>query len=121
MGNPRQKRVAIAIVLSTLGATAFFVAQGSTTLLAASLLELDRSAALTGPVAARGPSTTPVRERRDDTQILRRNIFDSEQGPLDGVPVEEVAETRIDHLPYRCWCEHCARGRGTGEQQSQWS
>lgn len=93
MGNPRQKRVAIAIVLSTLGATAFFVAQGSTNLLAASLLELDRSAALTGPVAARGPSTTPIRERRDDTQILRRNIFDSEQGPLDGVPVEEVAET----------------------------
>ena len=37
MGNPRQKRVAIAIVLSTLGATAFFVAQGSTNLLAASL------------------------------------------------------------------------------------
>ena len=22
----------------------------------------------------------------------------------------------VDHLPYRCWCEHCVTGRATGEQ-----
>jgi hypothetical protein len=26
--------------------------------------------------------------------------------------VEEVAEHRITHLPYRNWCRHCVRGRG---------
>ena len=26
--------------------------------------------------------------------------------------VEEVAEHRMTHLPYRNWCRHCVRGRG---------
>jgi len=37
--------------------------------------------------------------------------------PEPGEPTaEEVAEHRIDHTPYRSWCEHCVRGRGYGEQ-----
>ena len=37
--------------------------------------------------------------------------------PDPGDPTaEERDDHRIDHLPYRCWCEHCVRGRGTGEQ-----
>lgn len=34
-----------------------------------------------------------------------------------GAPTaEEVEEHEVDHLPYRCWCEACVRGRGTGDQ-----
>ena len=37
--------------------------------------------------------------------------------PDPGEPTaEEVAEHRVDHIPYRCWCPHCVRGRGYGEQ-----
>lgn len=36
--------------------------------------------------------------------------------PDPGQPTaEQVAEHRIDHLPYRSWCEQCVMGRGTGE------
>ena len=37
--------------------------------------------------------------------------------PDPGAPTDqEIEDHRIDHIPYRCWCEHCVRGRGTGEQ-----
>ncbi len=37
--------------------------------------------------------------------------------PDPGAPTaEEMEEHRIDHFPYRSWCEHCVAGRGTGEQ-----
>ena len=37
--------------------------------------------------------------------------------PDPGAPsAEEREEHRVDHFPYRCWCEHCVQGRGTGEQ-----
>ena len=37
--------------------------------------------------------------------------------PDPGSPTEQEREDhRIDHLPYRCWCEHCVMGRGVGEQ-----
>ena len=36
--------------------------------------------------------------------------------PDPGQPTaEQIEEHRIDHLPYRCWCEHCVMGRGVGE------
>ena len=32
--------------------------------------------------------------------------------PDPGEPTaEEVAEHRVDHVPYRSWCSHCVRGR----------
>ena len=37
--------------------------------------------------------------------------------PDPGAPTDqEIEDHRIDHIPYRCWCDHCVRGRGTGEQ-----
>ncbi len=37
--------------------------------------------------------------------------------PDPGAPsAEEREEHRVGHFPYRCWCEHCVQGRGTGEQ-----
>lgn len=78
-------------MLSTLAACALFLAQGTTGLLGASLLEIDRAVAVAPPRT--GP-VTATREMKDDTQILRRNIFDSETGPLDGEPV--VATNEVD-------------------------
>ncbi len=37
--------------------------------------------------------------------------------PDPGAPTQsEIDEHNVDHIPYRCWCEECVRGRGTGEQ-----
>ena len=37
--------------------------------------------------------------------------------PDPGQPTrEEVDEHRVDHYPYRSWCEFCVKGRGSGEQ-----
>ena len=88
MSNSTEKRVVVALILGTLLGTAFFLAQGTTGLLGASLLEVDRTIS----IARAGAATSPTRpSRKDDTQILRRNIFDSETGPLDGSAVEVEA------------------------------
>ena len=34
-------------------------------------------------------------------------------------PPAEVAEHEITHMPYRSWCDACARGRGLGEQRGR--
>ena len=40
--------------------------------------------------------------------------------PDPGQPTEqEVSEHCVDHWPYRCWCEHCVKGRGTGEKHRE--
>ncbi len=89
LGSPQNKRLITALVLGTLVVVAFFLAQGTTQLLAASLLPLDRSATALRAGRPQASARVSVRER-DDTTILRRNIFDSETGPLDGTPVSEV-------------------------------
>ena len=36
--------------------------------------------------------------------------------PDPGMPTQsETDDHNTDHWPYRCWCEHCVRGRATGE------
>ncbi len=36
--------------------------------------------------------------------------------PDPGKPTDAEREAhREDHIPYRCWCEHCVKGRGSGE------
>lgn len=73
----------VLVLLVTLASTAFFLAQGTTNLVAASFLEVDRSVTTT----SNGPRVVASRQAQDDTQILRRNIFDGV--PLDGEPVVE--------------------------------
>ncbi len=89
--NPRQRRVSIAIVLSTIGLTGVLVAQGGTQLIAESLLPLDPTAA---QAAALGHVRPAPREEVDAMPILHRNIFDHETGPLDVIeqPAGEVAD-----------------------------
>lgn len=80
------------IVFATLALSSLFLAQGTTALLAGALLPLDpaiseaptRTAAL-----GRGAAAT---EQVDPTNILRRNIFDSETGDLTIVQAEPTDE-----------------------------
>ncbi|MCB9593234.1 MAG: hypothetical protein H6719_10930 [Sandaracinaceae bacterium] len=85
----RQRRIAAAIVFSTLGLTGLLVAQGSTKMLAASVLPLDSHSV--EPLGAVRP--TPP-ETIDPTPVLRRNMFDHETGRLDidEPPPEEIVE-----------------------------
>lgn len=85
-----QKRIAIAILLGTLTSTAFFLAQGTTGLLGAAFLKTGEGEF----VAAVNPAATArtSNERADDTDILTRNIFDSEQGSILTEEVEAVVE-----------------------------
>ncbi len=84
------KYLAVAIVLVTLTLTALALAQGTTQLAAATFLELDYSLA---PATAAVAAVETGRQEKDDTHILRRQIFDPELGPIDGQPVSEDAGT----------------------------
>ncbi len=97
MGTPRQKKITIAVLIVTVLLVAFLLAQGTTRLAAAKLLPIDRTTADAAPTKRRASASTEI-ARADSTGILRRNIFDSETGPLDGSavvdePVEEVLDT----------------------------
>jgi general secretion pathway protein C len=77
----------IAIILATLALCAFFLAQGTTRVLASELLEPDPA----GPKPARVTTTEPAFGRtRDPAIILRRNIFDSTRGDLTAEPLPSV-------------------------------
>jgi len=75
----------------TLGLTALFLAQGSTGLLGALLIDLDTTVAEAHGRSARMAAARATVNVKDPTTILRRNIFDSETGALDGTRVADVA------------------------------
>jgi general secretion pathway protein C len=75
--------------LVTLALCAFFLAQGTTRVLAAELLAPDPSAEPQTP--RRVQTNTPSFERRRDPAIiLRRNIFDSARGDLTAEPLPQA-------------------------------
>lgn len=96
MGSSRTGRLTALIVLVTLGLIALFLAQGGTRLVASSFLTAPTVAPTKQSDSDRVQQLAKAaqRRRRDPQPILRRNIFDSETGPLDGSQrVEEpVAE-----------------------------
>jgi len=94
VGSNRKRRLEIAVVLCTLLLSALFLAQGASGLLAAALLELEPVDAAVGLSAMR--SARPTTRVRDPMAILRRNIFDSQTGPLDGSAVQPVEATPVD-------------------------
>lgn len=80
----------------TLGITGLLVAQGSTRMLASSLLPLDP-----GNVEPLGTVRPSPPVDVDPIPILRRNMFDHETGRLDidePPPVEEVVEAPVEEL-----------------------
>lgn len=85
MGNPREQRTAALIIFAALALSAFFLAQGTTGLVAASVLPL-RSAPAPGEASPRAAARAARRQRTSDEQILRRNIFDPSTGDVFDPP-----------------------------------
>lgn len=90
--SSRQRRIAVAILLATLGLTGVLVAQGGTQLFAAAFIPLE-----SGGVEALGRAQASARAEADAIPILRRNIFDSETGDLSAPP--EVDEPEVIDEP----------------------
>ncbi|MFW2390277.1 MAG: type II secretion system protein GspC [Polyangiales bacterium] len=89
MSTPRQNRLSAAIILATLALCAFFLAQGTTRVLAAELLSPAAAPATKAP--KRFTAAAPACMRRRDSAIIHRtNIFDSERGDLTAEPLPEV-------------------------------
>lgn len=89
MANPRERRFSTAIIFATLALCAFFLAQGTTRVLAAGLF--DKGAEEAAQTRARIATTNPeFLRRRDPGVILKRNIFDSSRGDLTLEPVVEA-------------------------------
>jgi general secretion pathway protein C len=99
VASVRQNRVSTAIIVATLVLCAFFLAQGTTRVLAARLLapELGQTMAEPASVATAEPS---FERTRDPAIILRRNIFDSARGDLTTEPLPETGE---DGAPLEAW------------------
>lgn len=89
MANPRERRLSTAIVLATLALCAFFLAQGTTRVLAAELLGKDANAIASGRSGI-ARATPEFMRKRDPAIILKRNIFDSSRGDLTLEPVAEA-------------------------------
>jgi general secretion pathway protein C len=84
------------LVLTTLALCAFFCAQGATALLAAKVLSAEPDA--TPTPSRRAIATTRTQRKRDPGIILKRNIFDSAQGDLSDVPIENP-DLPLEDLP----------------------
>ena len=101
VATPRQNRLSAAIILATLALCAFFLAQGTTRVLAAELF------APTGDDAGKRPTRFNAASpaflgRHDPAIVLKRNIFDSAQGDLTAVPLPE-AQLGPDGEPVEAW------------------
>ena len=101
MATPRERRFSTAIILATLAVCAFFLAQGTTRVLASELLATDPAVA---KPAGRPPATTKATflRTRVPAIILQRNIFDSARGDLTAEPLPEVA-VGLDGQPIEEW------------------
>jgi general secretion pathway protein C len=88
--SSRQRRVVVAILLSTLGLTGVLVAQGGTQLLASVFLPLDPTAGI--PTSLGNVQPAP-RARFDGRPIMERNVFDHETGSVADEPQTETSET----------------------------
>jgi general secretion pathway protein C len=74
------KRIRVFIVLATLACCAFFLAQGSTQLVAAAWMPARATTPKTAPTGADTPAKGELPP--DKTAILARNMFDPTTGPL---------------------------------------
>jgi len=90
VATPHERRFSAGVILATLALCAFFLAQGTTRVLASKLLASDLGAAKPAgkPIAT---AAAPFRRTRDPAIILRRNIFDSARGDLTEEPLPEVS------------------------------
>jgi len=99
--TPPQRRVSLAIILVTLAVCAFFLAQGTTRVLAAELLGSEEGASTRS--TRRSVAGNPSFSRTHDAAvILKRNIFDSERGDLTLEPLPDNGAA-VDGAPMTEW------------------
>jgi general secretion pathway protein C len=91
----RRDRLSTAIILATLLLCAFFLAQGTTRVLAARLLAADPADAASSPRTSVATAQPSFERTRDPAIILRRNIFDSARGDLTTEPLPETEEGSV--------------------------
>lgn len=89
VSSSRQRRFSVAIILATLAVCAFFLAQGTTRVLASELFGGEAAPAKRPPLGTARATATFLR-KRDPAIILRRNIFDSARGDLTAEPLPEL-------------------------------
>ena len=59
-------------------------------------------------------------EEGDDVEDADQEVEPLRTAPDPQLPTEaEVEDHRVDHTPYRIWCEWCRRSRGLGEQRGR--
>lgn len=92
MATNRQDRLSTAIIFATLLLCAFFLAQGTTRVLAARLLSADPAGAASPPPTSVATAAPSFERTRDPKIILKRNIFDSARGDLTTEPLPETTE-----------------------------
>ncbi|HSN81688.1 MAG TPA: type II secretion system protein GspC [Polyangiales bacterium] len=89
MATAANDRFRIVLLLGTLAACAFFLAQGATALFSAQVLSQEPEDV---PIpSGRAVAPTLATSRHDPNVILQRNIFDSAQGDLTDVPLPDPA------------------------------
>ncbi|KPK15866.1 MAG: hypothetical protein AMJ62_08115 [Myxococcales bacterium SG8_38] len=89
MATATNDRFRIVLLLGTLAACAFFLAQAATALFSAQVLSRRPE---DGPIpSTRAIAPTLTTRRHDPNVILQRNIFDSAQGDLTDVPLPDPA------------------------------
>jgi len=94
VATPRERQFSAAILLATLVLCAFFLAQGTTRVLASELLAQDPAALDTSSKPL--PNATPTfLRKRDPVILLRRNIFDSARGDLTAEPLPESTDGAV--------------------------
>ncbi|MDD9933466.1 MAG: hypothetical protein OXT09_07685 [Myxococcales bacterium] len=87
--NLHRKKLSVAIILVTLALCALFLAQGTTSMIAAAVLPTDAA----GPIAKGGTAEkAPGADPPDIKKILQRNIFDPQTGPLWPPKVAELPD-----------------------------
>lgn len=112
--NINDKKLIAAVILGTLAFCAFFLAQGTTSLVAASMFPLTNEISSEAGSPSRTVTAAPGSRAPDVKAILARNIFDSTVGPLwpppdDSIdlspdPIEDTDDYVLDpnNPPPRC-------------------
>ncbi len=77
---------------------------------------------LCGPCnrSAAMPAEAEEVEEGDDVEDADQEVEPLRAAPDPQLPTEaEVEDHRVDHTPFRIWCEWCRRARGLGEQRGR--
>ena len=63
------------------------------------------------------PETEQIEGEVVELEDVEEDCAPVRVAPDPGAPTKADRDMhRVDHLPYRCWCEDCVKGRGTGDQ-----